>query len=395
MGYRRPQQTYEQKVLASSTEPDPCPDFLKPRLRLFLSADIVGSTALKQSPFDTHSKAEQRTKWFSKIQGFYFQAQQAFISQCRSHCSSVAVDFGPMPDLWKTIGDEVLFVKEITDHRQIIAAIRCWMLAIPEMRLFIKKENPRLDVKCTAWLAGFPLRNSEVVVSNRPEDISNTDGEWFVNSGEILERLYKNGPEADVKIDYIGPSIDIGFRLGPFSSSRKFIISVDVAYVLSIANPGIGDGDPVFSVYFDGSKPLKGVLGGVEYPIFWLDLSPEDSLVRAQDKISSIESVNRDRLREYCNKFFQTYDQYTFAPFIESQTEQQLNDKPDWYTLEHKQLVKSYELRKASTVEEEDAIADPDQDGVEVSTPPNTADMDRFIAALKVLAIKPPKGDGS
>lgn len=283
------------------------------------------------------------------------------MAACRNHCEADAdIDFGPLPVMWKTIGDEVLFVKEVTDHRQIIMAIRCWMTAVVEMRQFIKKDNPRLDVKCTAWLAGFPFRNSEVVVSNNPDDQDVTGGEWFVKTGKILNRLYAKGQEADVKIDYIGPSIDIGFRLGGFCSARKFVVSVDIAYVLSIANPGDETDDPVFKVYFDGPKPLKGVLGGVEYPVFWLDLSPLNSLDRAQDKIAKLDSINRDRLREYCNIFFSTYDQYVNPPFIHDQSEQQIKIRPPWYDKEHKKLIASFISGEGKLEDEEKSIGEKD-----------------------------------
>lgn len=322
-----------------------------------MSADIVGSTALKQSPFSA-SKAAQRATWFSKIQGFYFEADQAFRREFNSFKDKESDDsiVGPYPELWKTIGDEVVFVKVITDHRQVIQTLRCWMRAMESVRKFVKKDNTRLDVKCTSWLAGFPFRNSEVAVEIGKEIGNYGSGDGFVESGKLLNSIYAGEKNIDAIIDYIGPSIDIGFRLSQFSSSRKFVISVDVAYVLALANPGEMVKDPVFAVYFDGSHVLKGVLGGLRYPVFWLDLSPETGIERFEDGLTAIEPVDRDRLREYCNRFFSEYSSYTFPPFIVSDTEQPIKAKPHWYDDDHAALVRTFVLETT----EEQSTGDPE-----------------------------------
>lgn len=334
-----------------------CPEFLKPRLRLFLSADIVGSTALKQSPFRA-AKNEKHSSWFSKIQGFYFEADQAFrreFNYFREKADDQDI-VGPYPKLWKTIGDEVVFVKEVTDHRQVVHTLRCWMEAIKSVRKFVKKDSSRLDVKCTSWLAGFPLRNSEVAVEVGKEIGNYGSGDGFVESGKVLERMYNDDPDVDAIVDYIGPSIDIGFRLAQFCTSRKFVVSVDVAFVLALANPGEAVKDPVFAVYFDGSHVLKGVLGGVRYPVFWLDLSPEDAIERLEDGLTSIAPVDRDRLREYCNQFYREYSAYTFPPFIVSDTEQPIKARPESYDQDHAALVRNFLIESS----EEQSTGEPE-----------------------------------
>lgn len=360
-----------------------CPEFLKPRLRLFLSADIVGSTALKQSPFGTHSKADQRASWFSKIQGFYFEAHKAFISECDKLCGEKEdPDFlGPLPVLWKTVGDEVLFVKHLTDHRQLVHTLRCWMDAVDRMRAFIKKDNARLDVKCTAWIAGFPFRNSEVaVITGDKLDVSGGE-DWFIEGGRILNKIYNGDNDVDASVDYIGPSIDIGFRLTGFSSSRKFVVSVDIAYILALANPGPEVGSPVFNLYYDGAHVLKGVLGGLRYPVFWIDLSPNDSIERFEDTLTDLQPVNRDRLREYCHRFYVEHTSYTFPPFIFSETEQQIAERPSWYDEDHAKLVKNFEIEleaDAALAEEMMPPSEADDGGEELSQD----DVERFLSEL-------------
>jgi class 3 adenylate cyclase len=122
----------------------------EPRLKVFLSADIVGSTALKQSYKDDISDVI----WPSIIQGFYrnfieaidlawFAAQgHVFDTAVRAIKSNRAIErelrdlFGPPPKFWKTIGDEVIFWKEITCETQMATVLAVWLNAVREVRDF-------------------------------------------------------------------------------------------------------------------------------------------------------------------------------------------------------------------------------------------------------------------
>lgn len=115
--------------------------------------------------------------------------------------------------------------------------------------------------------------------------------------------------------------------------------------------------DRVLSVHYDGAKPLKGVLGGVDYPVFWLDLSAQDSLVRFEDGLSPTPSVDRDRLREFCLRFFEVHNDYTFPPFIVSKSEQHLTNLPVWYLDELKALIKNFEESSQTSLEGNDENA--------------------------------------
>ena len=304
---------------------------LKPRLRLFLSVDIVGSTALKQSPVE-EDKLTGRSAWFQKIQGFYFEAQKEFLERFKEGAKDSNPElYGPLPKVWKTIGDEILFYKELTDHRQLVTTLRHWMGAMDELRTFIQKGTPRLDIKCTAWLAGFPFKNAEIVIDTEASTLTLASEDWNRDGNRALELYYASGEAGKgLVIDFIGPSIDIGFRLQRFSTSRKFIVSVGISYILSLANPE-GDRDRVFNVYYEGSHELKGVFGGIKYPVFWLDMSDAHDIAIYEDRLTRIAPVNRDSLREYCKQFYATNGSHTFPPFIISDTEGQLIEKPVWY----------------------------------------------------------------
>jgi hypothetical protein len=291
---------------------------------------------------------------------------------------------GEAPRLWKTIGDEVLFVKVLSDYRQLAVALNCWKAAARGMREFLKGHDPRLDVKCSAWVAGFPIKDAEVVLDSAAYDAKKEVEDYFKESGNILNSYYAGTSEEGVSIDFIGPSIDIGFRISQHATSRKFTLSVDIPFILSLINPqddGILDEIPIF---YEGSVPLKGVFGGVDYPLFWMNMSPAGALSEFEDKLTKSSPVPRDDLRKYCEAFYKEHSAYTFRPFISADGEQQIVKKPDWYDEAHSNMVKSF-LNVAS--DEPQATEEPSSDtAVETSI---KADVEGIVRKLSTS----PSGD--
>jgi len=84
---------------------------LQQRLRLFMSVDVSGSTALKHQ-----SSLADSEGWLSFFTSFYtgfpqllIQAAQEFLAHHPGHLL--------VPHLWKALGDELVFVIEL-DHAQ-------------------------------------------------------------------------------------------------------------------------------------------------------------------------------------------------------------------------------------------------------------------------------------
>lgn len=323
---------------------DDCPEFLKPRLRIFLSADIIGSTALKQSrlgAFASSNNAE--ASWFSTIQGFYFEAQQHLKAEwtALSDTFDTPECFGPPPEIWKTIGDEVLFTKVLTDHRQVATTLQCWQRTLKKIRTFLFRDGLSLGVKSTAWLAGFPFRNKEVVLSGDSFSKDDAIDNYYAENGRILNDYYQRGRD-DVNVDYIGPSIDTGFRLTGLSSARKLIVSVDIAYILSMTSPTKNGPIDNIQMRYDGQTQLKGVFGGGGYPIFWLDQAPEESAAVLEDRLTGGQACDRDHAQQFCEAFFAENSDFIFPPFIFSKSEIVLTERPDWYDRKHSNLIASF-----------------------------------------------------
>lgn len=316
---------------------DDIPLGFRPRLKLFLSADIIGSTAYKQ-PFDIDRvDPKDHAKWSRIINGFYARMRESLTDHW--HQAAVLLKgreelLGPHPRFWKTVGDEVIFWKELTDPLQIWLTLACWMKTVASIREFFEDHQGQsdnlLDVKCTAWIAGFPVRNKPVL--DVPDE---DDPAAALNSA--LAAFYDDERGAP-PVDFIGPGMDIGFRLSAFSSSRKMSVSLDVAYLMACSHAdmqaeevpakptfprSIGSPDLPFvdrlAIYHSGSEALKGVLGGILYPKFWINMTKCDSLDEANERMvhgAKRTSVDWPLLKDFCSKFYQDRRRFLSVPFI-------------------------------------------------------------------------------
>ena len=82
--------------------PSDLPEGLKPRLRLFLSIDLVGSTAFKQS----------RQAWLPALLDFYRDFDRIVHAQYRAFRQRSNAFVAP-PEFWKSNGDELLYTCDL------------------------------------------------------------------------------------------------------------------------------------------------------------------------------------------------------------------------------------------------------------------------------------------
>jgi hypothetical protein len=357
-----------------------------PRLKLFMSLDIVGSTAFKQ-PLDlANDTADKSIRWASTIQGFYNETNQVLNDHWTSlEALGVRANFipGPRPRLWKTVGDEVIFWKELTGDVELWLTISCWIKTIAKLRETFRddlgdREKSRLDVKSTLWIAGFPIRNRALVASQD----QTTPIEELAN---FYNHIGKGRPPVDV--DFIGPGIDVGFRLSGLSSAKKMTISVDCAYLLMLTRSSIialeslieksdalgtasdffhlKTGLPVptkgidtrrgadqqsrfatslflqqFAIFYSGNKTLKGVLGEILYPHFWINVTPADTLVAARDALYADDrkSIDWDRLSTFCDKFYADRARFISKPFINRESSASVENLTPVYQQRHEEF---------------------------------------------------------
>jgi hypothetical protein len=361
----------------SEHEVEPC---LTPRLRLFLSVDLVGSTKLKQKgsfpidlPQDGQELGEMGSDWFSPIAKFYREFESTFSRKWDHYEKTTAPacewSSGQSPFLWKTNGDELLYVKEISEAHEVYACIKCWMDALKEYRLSLKESGSPLDVKATAWLAGFPITNHEIIFSKK---VAGQSASLDVGRGAFFNHLYHLDQsyhdevgKADLTIDFIGPSIDTGFRISQLATPRKFPVSIELALLLSkITPPTEMDGN--IALFFEGKRELKGVMGGKPYPVFWIDTLSDDPLIKAEDFISNILPSGRDQIRAYCELFIRENDKFMFEPFVWNGKDPLFSQRPKNYDAKLKALNRTWLQEKQKFEIEKSSVSGespPSEDG--------------------------------
>ncbi len=106
-------------------------------------------------------------------------------------------------------------------------------------------------MKATVWTASFPIINKRIRVP-------------------IV--LAKAGNKEKQLTDYLGPSMDIGFRLSKYSTKDLITISLEVACILSLAKKS----EKIFEeeeikIIHNKLEKLKGIYAGQPYPIFWIE----------------------------------------------------------------------------------------------------------------------------
>lgn len=247
-------------------------------MRLFLSADLAGSTAYKQN-----SPPEQWQRFF---RSFY----QEFPALVVRHSLSLGLAEDSLA-VWKLIGDEVVFSRELRHWEEAGKCLKAFRRALADFRLeTLARTESRLDLKAAAWTAGFPVGNIRIEPS-----------------GQLGE-------------DYIGPGMDVGFRLVKAASPRRMLLSVELGWLLTLPNE-----EDDHQILVGGGLDLKGVAKGGSYPCIWLDnfagahaLEAADQLVLDEQRLQGIylTPCNAAELHDFCERWINQMGPPFLVPFI-------------------------------------------------------------------------------
>lgn len=301
------------------------------KLRVIFSADIVGSTAYKSSKFGEAGEPQWASTFMDFYDGFPVAVEKGYskaneensLPPCESHMR-----------VWKFAGDEILFQVVLKDHKHLMRHVFAFKYAICKYAEMWSKKEPDLSLKATAWLAGFPVTNREISI------------------------------DAEAGIDFIGPSIDLGFRLSKFSTPRKFVISADLALMLLDAVHACDVHWEAFHVFMHGKEVLKGVLSGAPYPIFWVDTRDgrpdlEESLMGSQRPFVPHQA------REYLRAFLHKTPRVR-RPFIVGDPDhERYGTVPEQLENARAQMMSEEDMREYT----EDVHEDPETEGQPLSPP--------------------------
>jgi len=150
----------------------------------------------------------------------------------------------PPVNLWKYIGDEVVLMAELgKEHPPSL-----YVLALAETIKYFnscfetektfKDGKLKLYFKGTAWVAGFPASNIELKLTGKDHEEN----------------------------DFIGPSIDLGFRLSKFATKDKLIISASLVFLI-INQLDTKEQQFNFPLCFGCFKKVKGIKN--KHPLIW------------------------------------------------------------------------------------------------------------------------------
>jgi hypothetical protein len=333
-------------------------------LRLFLSLDIVGSTEFKQASRSGDAPRGIADAWVEPFLSFYQISVEQMEAQWARTCAEMLTveplnkserfGFGVHPEFWKGAGDEVLFSKDIRSPLDAMATIHTFLMVMREHRARFAQKGLQLNVKGTAWLAGFPVNNAEVMLPAQYAKLPAGRLDEPVAENYRFLDLYRAGKvRTPYQLDYIGPSIDLGFRLREHATPRRLVVSADLVWLLCHAHDSCTEAERrrcrslnIPHIGYDGRQGLKGILGGQPYPLMWIEADPENAIDNAEDALLrrtlSGHSPSSDRvgqIRRFCDLFLSSQTALQTRPYISGCADPEISAVPQ----DHRNRLESIE----------------------------------------------------
>lgn len=264
------------QVKSRITEPE-LQGLLRPRLLLFLSADIEGSSRLKQQ-----GGSEPYKTWLPPLFGFLKEFGEDFTTE-RARLAETWKQLEPeAPTIWKILGDELVYFVELRHRSEAAFHVQAFADTVSRRNIKSSEKAQALRLKASAWLGGFPVDNTLI-------------------------------PLEDGSSDYLGAAIDLGFRLARFANPRMMVVSVDLAWLLLSVRKD-------FKIYYEGRRALKGILEDEGYPILLVDTGGSD-LQRQEDQLAKRNACESGTLLEFCRLFVERSGHPRHLPFIQGDQE--------------------------------------------------------------------------
>ena len=196
-------------------------------LKMFFAADLTQSTEMKQTDLVANPSMN---RWIKVINSFF------------EEFSNIATRDYEDFRLWKSKGDEIIYITDIEELGDIAQRISSYIRLVND---FVKQ--------------------SDVITLDRIKMYS-----WIVDpSNENCEELKLNPLKSEkLDADYVSALMDMGFRLGEYAETRKLLVSIDVASVLMEKIEELN-----FKLYRKKNEVVfKGAIAGNKLPVFWVDI---------------------------------------------------------------------------------------------------------------------------
>lgn len=209
------------------------------------------------------------------------------------------------PLLWKTVGDEIIFVNTVESCFEVFYFVKAFSEALQEYDQMLKddKKTSNLGVKGSAWIASFPFPNSTIMIP----DLSK-GGEGDLTFHESIESSADNHPHLH---EFLGKGLDYGFRISQHSSDDFFAVSPALANILARAGVNEDYGNLGVQLRIKEPVKLKGVLDGRDYPVIGIPIYKSEEwaeLRQKQEKLLGSDQTDQQDLRRYFQLFLKLYE---------------------------------------------------------------------------------------
>jgi len=262
------------------------------RVRLFLSVDLSGSTAFKNSAAEEDGNSGSPI-WVTTFEQFYRDFPDKFKTEYSTEQKPECSD--KCPDLWKAVGDELVFCGLVSNVASVICALTAFIKTIHSYREELVSNSVPIDLKGASWVACFPVPNRTVQL------LVNEGEEKYLSASEALESAADKNTCA---FDFLGKAIDTGFRIASLATKERFILSVQLARILASRKSGSG-----FDYPLRIAKPvqLKGVNKDEPYPVLYIDtmehLAVKNTRKLERDLLNENYEPDKDKLNEYLSSY--------------------------------------------------------------------------------------------
>lgn len=257
-----------------------CPEY---RVRLFLTVDLVGSTAYKAKYINRQERTlEPHPEWVSRFRKFYQQFPENLRSAYGETESGKAGKEGP-PQVWKTIGDEILFCCRVYSVQHLACCVSAFLRALETYGSTLDTDDIPMDVKGSGWLAAFPAENISIEVFNGSVSATTENQDYLT---EDFEKAADAEPH---KFDFLGTGIDTGFRIAKNASADKFTASIGLALLLAQAAQ---ENQFAGRFVYHGRERFKGVNRDQPYPVVSIETErdPIKRRLKARERVLTREA---------------------------------------------------------------------------------------------------------
>lgn len=251
----------------------------KEEVILFVSFDLVNSSEYKTRNY---------TSWFPILITITEKIKEHMINKVNKS------------QLWRTIGDEVVFIVNITNSEQLEKSVESVFEILnnivkeikngeildnnfsdEEKSIFVAQNV--LSLKAAAWIA--PVYKTE----NLKIETKNIHNLMYIYN--------HNGDEGLPTYEFQGNDIDTGFRIAKNTIQRRLTLSLELAYLLS-KNQFINNKINIVTY-----RKLKGIWDGKMYPIIWYH-DYKYAGMKLEDSFFYDEYYNNDITKEFIDNEF-------------------------------------------------------------------------------------------